>query len=219
MLGASSVLPLAPAYVVTLTRELDGAPAATPPGRSPWREHLIPPAGLLVPAVVVVFGLLLEGSLDIWSGLYLGRSLAASVLVGGMSLAMFALAMAIGRIFAARRLFRLGYGMTVVICAGGALGFGLLVALTKPARRRRGPPRPRVLPLRGGACGLRHDRGDAGSAGRRDGRVAWVTAASYVAFMVGPPIMGWIADATSLRVAMVALVLLALLSTATENCP
>src|SRR3972149_2036972 len=63
---------------------------------------------LVVPSLVVLFAFLVEGSMDSWSGIYLRRTLAASALAAGVGFAAFAGAMAIGRFFAGRVLFRRG---------------------------------------------------------------------------------------------------------------
>lgn len=161
----------------------------------------------MLPAVVIVCGLLLEGSLDIWSALYLHRGLSASVLFAGASLAAFALSMAVGRTFAARVLFRFGYRKTIAtsgvgphhsassspstsspyLAAAAMLALGFFLAAAAPAGY--------------GMIG--------GTPESRTAGAAWVTAASYVALMAGAPIMGWSADAVGLRGTMLLLALLA----------
>ncbi len=207
VLLTASVLPLLPVYVVSRAAALDGfAQGRADPARGRARRF-IPPPGLLLPAVVIGCGLLLEGSLGIWSALYLRRGLSASVLFAGASLAAFALSMAAGRTFAARVLFRFGYRKTISASGAGTAALGVILALTSSpylaaaAMLALGFFLAAAAPAGYGMIG--------GTPESRAAGIAWVTATSYVALMAGPPIMGWSADAVGLRSTMLLLALLA----------
>jgi MFS family permease len=161
----------------------------------------------MLPAMVIACGLLLEGSLGIWSALYLRRGLSASVLFGAAALAAFALSMATGRAFAARMLFRFGYRATIAASGTGTVSLGAVLALSSSpylagaALLALGFFLAAAVPAGYGMIG--------GARERRDAGVAWATAVSYLALMIGPPIMGWLADAVGLHATMLLLALLA----------
>jgi len=207
LLATASALPLLAAAIVPLAAALDACPrqrAGPAPGRT---RRFAPPAGLMLPALVIACGLLLEGSLDIWSAVYLRRGLAASVLLGAAALAAFALSMATGRAFAARVLFRFGYRTTIAASAAGTVSLGTVLALSSSpylagaALLALGFFLAAAVPAGYGMIG--------GTPERRDAGVAWATAASYLASMIGPPVMGWLADAVGLHATMLLLVLFA----------
>jgi MFS family permease len=78
---------------------------------------------LWVPALTVLFCFLVEGSMDIWSGLYLREELGASPAAAGAAFVAFAGALFVGRLFAARVLFELGPRRTILISGiGGGIG-------------------------------------------------------------------------------------------------
>jgi len=157
---------------------------------------------LLLPGLVVLSSFFIEGSMDVWSVIFLRRTLGASVMTGAIGFAAFAAAMAIGRAFAARVLFDLGYRRTILISGLGSLGAGAVAVLTGS---------PVVASLAFLVLGFALSAagpaafGLAGSEG--GGRaIAAVTTLGYTGFVVGPPILGWLADAVSLRATMVAVV-------------
>jgi len=78
---------------------------------------------LWIPALRVLFCFLVEGSMDIWSGLYFREQLGASAGAAGAAFAAFAGALFVGRLFAANVLFGLGaHGFRLVptICWDGS---------------------------------------------------------------------------------------------------
>ena len=88
---------------------------------------------LILPAVVVLSAFMVEGSMDIWSVIYLRRSLEATVVAGALAFAAFSLAMAVGRMLAGRLLFGLGYRTTMRVSGAGSVASGLIAALTHSA--------------------------------------------------------------------------------------
>ena len=70
---------------------------------------------LLVPAVVVLGSFLIEGSMDVWSGLYLRDQLGASATGAAVAFVAFASAVLVGRLFAGRVLFGMGRRMTILV--------------------------------------------------------------------------------------------------------
>ncbi|MDP9241761.1 MAG: hypothetical protein M3O84_01135, partial [Actinomycetota bacterium] len=130
-LGATSILLFAAAIwnlvspgLASLTR--DPAERLTRVSLSAFRRTPV----LVLPAIVILSAFLVEGSMDVWSVIYLRHTLGASILAGAMAFAAFALAMTIGRAFAARILFDLGYRRTILVSGVGSLiaGIGAAVA-------------------------------------------------------------------------------------------
>jgi hypothetical protein len=161
---------------------------------------LVARPGLLLPGLVVLSSFFIEGSMDVWSVIFLRRTLGASVLAGAVGFAAFAAATSIGRAFAARVLFDLGYRRTILLSGIGSLGAGAVAVLTGS---------PVVASLAFLVLGFALSAaapaafGLAGSEG--GGRaIAAVTTLGYTGFVIGPPILGWLAEAVSLRATMVA---------------
>ncbi len=158
--------------------------------RYPW---------LLVPALIVGSAFFVEGSMDVWSGVYLRKTLGASVMAAAVGFAAFAFATSGGRALAAKILFGLGYRTTVIASGAGAVLAGA-VAATAPnttvaalAYLVLGFCLSAAAPAAFGSV----EGGNAGLA------IAAVTTVGYAGFVVGPPFMGWLADASgSFRITM-----------------
>lgn len=163
---------------------------------------------LIVPAVVVLSAFTVEGSMDIWSVIYLRRTLEASAVAGGVAFAAFSLAMAFGRVTAARLLFGLGYRTTLRVAGLGSVAAGLVAALATStvvaaiAFLFLGFFIASAAPA---AFGLV-------TASDADPvlAIAGMTTVGYAGFVVGPPLMGWLAETIGLRATMVALVTMGL---------
>ena len=163
--------------------------------RSPW---------LVAPACVVLCSFFIEGSMDVWSVIYLRRTLGASVIGGSAGFAAFALAMAIGRWFAATVLFRTGYRRTILASGIGSMAAGVVAVLA------RSPAVAGAAFLVLGFCIAAAAPAAFGLAGRGGGppgvAIAAMTTVGYTGFVVGPPVMGWLADRAGLRATIVVLV-------------
>jgi fucose permease len=168
---------------------------------------------LWIPALTVLFCFLVEGSMDIWSGLYLREELGASPAAAGAAFVAFAGALFVGRLFAARVLFELGPRRTILISGiGGGVG-GTIAVLGDTT-----PVVAAAFLLMGFAMSA------AGPAGfslveetTRDpsNAIAAVATVGYTGFVWSPPLLGWIADTVDLRAAMGVIVIATLGITAT----
>ncbi|MGZ5214391.1 MAG: MFS transporter [Actinomycetota bacterium] len=155
---------------------------------------------LLVPALVVLSAFLIEGSMDVWSGLYLRDQLGASATAAAMAFVAFASAVLFGRLFASRVLYGMGRRMTILVAGFGsliggtiavaadqvfvvALGF-LVLGFTLSA----------AVPA---AFGLVGESGEDPT-----NAIAAVTTIGYTGFIWSPPLLGWVAQSFSLRAAM-----------------
>jgi Major Facilitator Superfamily len=156
---------------------------------------------LIVPAFVVLSAFLVEGSMDTWSGLFLRGQLRASVMVAAIAFAAFASAMFAGRLFASRMLFRLGYKKTIMVAGAASAVAGLVAATTNS---------PAVAGLAFLALGFALSSAAPAAFGivsasgvDPTNAIAAVTTVGYSGFIWSPPLLGWVAQAFSLRATMV----------------
>lgn len=160
---------------------------------------------LLATGLVVLSAFFVEGSLDVWAVTYLRDSLDATVMGGAIGFAAFGIATAIGRGFAAKILFGMGYRRTILFSGiGSALaGVAIIVAPSQWVAT--------VAYLVLGFC-----LASAGPAafGSIEGRgaeagtmIAAVTTMGYTGFVIGPPIMGRLADRFGIRATMIVITL------------
>jgi MFS family permease len=157
-----------------------------------------------------------EGAASDWSAVYMTQELDASEALGAVAFAAFAVTMAIARFAADPLRARLG---NVLLVRGGSLiaaaGLGLGLLVHEPAAAIAGfallglglAP---VVPIAFSAAGDL----DARATGRLVGRVATL---GYVGSVAGPIMIGWLAEATSLRTALGLVVLLALVIAASAR--
>ena len=155
---------------------------------------------LMVPALVVLAAFLIEGSMDAWSGLYLRGELGASATAAAVTFVAFAAAMFVGRLFAGRILFGIGRRTTIVVAGAGSLvGASIAAAATSTlvvgvGFLILGFTLAAAAPA---AFGLAGDAGtDPASA------ISAVTTVGYTGFVWSPALLGWVAQAFSLRAAM-----------------
>lgn len=159
---------------------------------------------LLAPALVVMFAFLVEGSMDVWSVIFLREDVGSGILAAAAGFAAFALATTVGRAFAARFLFRFGYVRTVLASGIGSMLFAIVaitstnVVIAALAFLGLGFSLASAAPA---AFGMAESAdAEAGLA------VGALTTVGYTGFVVGPPIMGWLADNVGLRQSMSALI-------------
>jgi MFS family permease len=175
------------------------------------RVHTEPVKGIRIARGLLAVGFLgaaafvVEGGTESWSALFLERQLNAHPAVSGLGPGIFGASMALGRFsgqalhrFSDRMLLGGGSALSAVGCCivaaapnapVGLVGFALAgagISLTAPI-----------------VFGIAGRRPDAGSA------VATVTTIGYLGLLVGPPLVGGIAQATNLRVSFLALALIA----------
>jgi MFS family permease len=156
---------------------------------------------LMMVAAIATLGLLSEGEMEHWSGIYLRDSLGLPALVGGSGVAVFYGAMALGRLGAAGAIARFGNRRTLLVA--GLLttaGMSLSLATTQPFLVVAGflvvgLALSAVVPIAFSVAGeLAPDR--AGAA------VSVVTTLGYGGFLMGPVLVGVLAEAFGLRLAL-----------------
>jgi predicted MFS family arabinose efflux permease len=152
---------------------------------------------------VALCALLAEGAMSDWSAVYLSRVLGSGPGTAAAGLAVFSVAMAAGRLagdplaerLGARRLTRAGLALAAAAFGAAALAPGPPVALGTFALLGLGLAAAYPLALRAAAEQPRVPSGPA---------IAAVTTTGYLGFLAGPPLVGLLAEATSLRASLAA---------------
>jgi MFS family permease len=165
------------------------------------RWDLYRSAPLFLVAAIAVFGLLAEGEMGHWSGIYLRDSLGVGALLGGSGVAAFYGAMAFGRLASGWAVGRLGNRHTLR-WAGllVAVGMALALATTAPSLvivgfLVVGLALAAIVPLAFSVSGdlVPHKAASA---------ISVVTTFGYGGFLLGPPLVGGLAEVVGLRVAL-----------------
>ncbi|OFW78821.1 MAG: hypothetical protein A2Z48_01305 [Actinobacteria bacterium RBG_19FT_COMBO_70_19] len=155
---------------------------------------------LVLPAVVILSAFAVEGSMDIWSVIYVREELGAAAMTGAAAFALFSLSMAIGRLTAGRLLFGMGYRRTIRTSGIGSLVSGLAAALA-PSAAFAGVAFLFlgffIASAAPAAFGLVSETDEDPALA-----IAGMTTVGYSGFVVGPPIMGWLAQTAGLRATM-----------------
>jgi len=175
-----------------------GEPAETPRAGRPGLYRNLP---LLLIALIATLALLSEGEMEHWSGVYLRQTLGLSALLGGSGVAVFYGAMAVGRLGAALVVGRFGNRRTLL--GAGALtacGMTLALATREPLLVVAGflvvgLALSAIVPIAFSVAGdLAPER--AGAA------ISVVTTLGYGGFLLGPVIVGGLAEVMGLRAAL-----------------
>ena len=174
------------------------------PRERPRRRAAVP--ALAVLGVLAACGAFVEDAGASWSALYLRTELAAGAATAGLGFVALSVAMTVGRLTGDRVVDR--FGQRRVARAGGALtaaGMGLALALPSVPTTLLGFTLaglgvatliPAVYQAADELPGLPHGVGLT--------VINWLL---RIGFLVSPPLIGALADATSLRVALLAVVL------------
>lgn len=191
------------AAAAVVNRGSDRAPA-----RAPRRAPL--GRGLLIVGAVLALAFFVENGLEAWSALFLERTFDVSPAVSGLGPGLFAASMAIGRLLA-QRIAQPSVAARMLFAGVSAAG-GLALAAAAP---NAGLALLGFVVAGGGlamsAPTLFGAAGRIGGEGGRGAAVSTVAILGYLGFLAGPPLIGAVAGATSLRGAFVFLGLVALL--------
>jgi predicted MFS family arabinose efflux permease len=179
------------------------------------RPSRIPPVLIMLAAIGFCM-FLSEGAIADWTGVYLKQDLSANPGLAAAGYAIFSTGMALFRLLGDAIATRLGPVRTVragALVAAAGLTFALtahspLTAL--PGFALTGAGFSVIVPLVFGAGG--RVRSVASGAG-----IAAVSGSGYIGFLFGPPLIGLIAQGTSLRIALFVVVALSLLAAAMAN--
>jgi MFS family permease len=197
----AALLPLG--AVVLAVATIRFPPQGEPPERgeeagTPGLYRSLP---LILIAVIATLSLLSEGEMEHWSGVYLRQTLGLSALLGGSGVAVFFGAMAVGRLGAAIIIGRFGSRRTLLgaglLTAGG---MALALATREPLLVITGflvvgLALSAVVPIAFSAAGdIAPER--AGAA------ISVVTTLGYGGFLLGPVMVGGLAEVIGLRAAL-----------------
>ena len=160
-----------------------------------------PTGPLLALGVLAFFVLVGEGAVADWSAVYLTNALGTGAGLGAVGFAAFSLMMAVGRFTGDRLVARFGpvplMRLSATLAAVG-LGAGLLIGQPVAAIIGFGCVGlglSNLIPILFSAAG-RTPGVNAGTA------IAAVSSAGYFGFLAGPPLIGILAEATSLPLAL-----------------
>lgn len=188
------------------------AAAATSPTAAPQARSVLAIPGVLAATAIVTLSFLGDGALEGYSSVHLRTLVGAGPLAAGVALAGF---------YGAQTVARLGVGPViarhgerrVLSAAGGLASFGVLALVLADA-----PPVAMAGLLVTGAAlapivPVALSLAARSAPGRSGAAVSAATAVGWGAFLAGPPLVGVIADLSSLRAAL-GLVVLSVLAIA-----
>ncbi len=160
---------------------------------------------LWIPALIVLFAFLVEGSMDTWSGNYLQAEIGTTAGISALVFMAFSMAVFLGRVFAGRVLFGLGRRRTVLVSGVGSAAGGLIATVTNS---------PLVIGLAFLLLGFALSAAAPAAFGLVEtsdedatNAIAAVTTVGYTGFIWSPPLLGWVADTFSLRGTMTVIVI------------
>lgn len=161
---------------------------------------------------IVFCAFLIEGAMADWSAVFLHDSLGTTAAVAAVGYAVFSLTMMSMRFAGDALVARWGpVSLLRITNALAALALGLALwsahaGITMVAFALIGLGVATVAPLVFGTAARRASRRPGHSAGQG---IAAMATVGYGGFLLGPPFIGWLAEATSLRTALVLLAVLA----------
>jgi fucose permease len=173
-------------------------------GQQPHRRMLGRPVLWLLGSIAL-FAAIVEGASADWSALFSVRERGMSEAAGAITFSVFSIAMGIVRLLGEQLERRFG---AVKILVGGSLmaGLGLLVTATVPVAwlaffgfALAGGGLAFAFPVALDLAGAVGRRGD-GTGGERE--IGFVTTIAYSGFLLGPPMIGGVAQLTNLSFAI-----------------
>lgn len=184
-----------------------GMPPSTIVKSEPGSHFVRPEAAMLGLGLIVFCSFLIEGAMADWSAVLLRDSFAASEATAALGYAAFSLAMMVMRFIGDRVVTTnnaTAFVRTTNLVAAAAFGIALWSQVTMVlmiALVLVGLAVATLAPLVFRAAGNR-SKTNAGNA------IAAMATLGYGGFLVGPPVVGWFAQVSSLSIALVVVVLL-----------
>jgi len=197
---ATAVMAALAVFAATNLRPLARAEVPAADDTRPVRRRGVVTVQLLLIAVITLAMAFAEGSASDWLPLLMTNEHDAPEVLGSLVFTGFALAMFIGRSAGTPLVTRFGRGTVIRACATvGAIGvLGVVLApnplLTAIAAVVWGLGIALGFPLAVSAAGDHPTDGDR--------RVSVVAAAGYIAFLVGPPALGFLGEHLGLQLTM-----------------
>jgi predicted MFS family arabinose efflux permease len=202
--AGAGVDPLEHLAIVAVVGALAGialAPGLFSDRGDPHTARIARPSRRLAALAAIAFcALLAEGAVFDWSGVYLTTETAAAAGAAPLGLAAFSLCMGVGRLGGDSAAAKAGSGHTAAagaLLAAGGLGLALVTATVGwsiAGFAIMGLGLAVVFPLALRSAGF---HGDAAAPG-----LAAVSTVGYTGFLLGPPVIGLVAELASLRSAL-----------------
>jgi len=197
MLSAAILLPL----LQIVAASLPGKDSA--PGDAPEHDDARGPVSrALLPIVIVVFGAtIVEGAMNDWATVYMRETHWGGTYNDALALTVFTAMVTIGRFSGDAINRRLGAAALARICLGSAIaGIALLVTghsvwMSFAGFALAGFGVSTIFPLGISASASLSRRGEARN-------VSVMTFGALSGFLIGPPMIGYVAEATSLKLAL-----------------
>lgn len=172
----------------------------------------VPNRALISVGIIAFCCMMGEGAMADWTVNYMENVVLTSKAVAPLALSAFATAMTAGRIFGDKA--RAAMGDRVLIIAGGIIStFGLGLALAVPAIYTSiagfflvGLGLSTIVPITYSIAGNTKELPSGVG-------LAMVTTVGYAGFLFGPPIIGFLADLTNLRIGLILIVVLFMIMT------
>ncbi len=222
--GMASIASLMPFFHFVITGILFGSVVAfsarfllrTPPAAQEKSSIFrLPERALWGLGAVAFCSAIAEGAMADWSAVYLNKVFATTTALAALGFAAFSLTMTVGRVFGDALATR--WRPEIIVRSGGLIAtFGFLVAVLTQTPvialvgfAAIGLGLSNIIPLSFSAAG--NAPGIPASTG-----IAGVATIGYAGFLAGPPVIGLIAEETSLRIAftMVTILVATLILTA-----
>jgi len=173
-------------------------------GKSGGHQWVWPTRPVLVLAAIGFCVLMSEGAIADWSAIYLKKTLQGDAFISGLGFAGFSMTMALGRLYGDILIPKWG-GRKIVLWGAliSTLALAMVVALPSPLAAIvgytiAGLGLSCIVPIIFGAGA--HVPGMSPGAG-----IAAIASMGYAGFMVGPPLIGFLAEAYGLRIGMAAI--------------
>ena len=193
------VMPIEWVGIALLLGRFDAAPHRDTTAGAPPAAHFARPTwGLMALVAVALSAMVLEGAGADWSAIYMRDVFGAAPFVAGLAVAIGAGAQAVARFFADRFVEK-HQPVAVARVLLGVLGAGTLLVFLAPATWAAllgfglmGVGTSALFPLAMSAAAQRTDRAPATN-------VAALAQFSFVAFLLGPPLLGYVAQHFGIR--------------------
>ncbi|HWA71950.1 MAG TPA: MFS transporter [Polyangiaceae bacterium] len=191
-------LSLLPVILVATTGLLTGPE----PRQAAGSRFVLPPRGVLALGLLAVIGMMSEGAVADWSGVFLTTEVAMSVADAALTFSALSLVSTLGRLFVGDRAVH-AWGRRPVLVANALLAAsGVVIAVAAPGRWTS-PIGLAIawlgltsfVPILFSAAGRRQDVSPAVAMGA-------VATLGYIGFLLGPPLIGFLAQSVGLRTAL-----------------
>ena len=194
----ASVVPLSALAVLLLLGGFEAAPHRSGSSGEPAHRLARPTPAIGALVLFTLSGLLLEGAAIDWSAIYMRDVFGAAPFIGGLAVATGALAQGAAR-YVADRFVERHSPLSIARALLGVLGLGTLTVTFAPAWpvallgfALMGVGTSVMFPLAMSAAAQRVDRSAATN-------VAALAQISFVSFLLGPPLLGFVAEHLGIR--------------------